>query len=955
MSAAALAAVLCAACVAPAQEAGPRKPAAIVEGYPAFDAKYYYFALRRQGVKTESFRKKWLDTKEYSKYGTVIISGDLRRARMEPNQYSKDDTERVRAFLTGGGTLILLRGNMHVFLSPDGKRFLDGLIGTAPRRPRGLTLRILKPRHPWLRHLDPKEPHPWVTARGSIPWFVRRGERIIGSRTGYATLCTVRLGKGRLIYLGWDVSRSQPHGRRPSTVAMERSFEEQINIILNMIADLHPAERERPPERKIMSDIPLETAPKAPTPIAGAVSPSILSHRPPRPLPAPSSRPMAEGPARFVDAARGDDRNAGSKDAPWKSLQHAVERLAPGDTLYLRGGIYYEHVTMTARGTVGKPITVRAYPGELAVIDGSMREFFERPAEMWEPCPGGVEGEYRSRRTYPDLPARAGRVNLMGRFADSMVSLHGYRHRRDLQTMNMFANVAKSDKTPGLYCGPGVWFNVETRRIHVRLAHTTLVGLREDNYRGETDPRKLRLVIAGGRGGPPLRIEGGRHLRLQDLVFRGALSSAVSVSNARDIEFDNVTLYGGYTCMAVTQTRGLRAVNCAFRGPAAPWTFRGSLKYRSVEANVFSASGWLPSGNSDFEMAWCEFTDSVDGIFIGNVANVRFHHNLVDNFSDDALFLTATTAYDGKTPGGNIVIYQNLFSRCLTTFAYGVGHGRQKAVPGGRQTGAGVWVFRNVFDLRRPVMYYQPTGPDAPQEIISYGRSAGDHGSPAWEPMFIYHNTIVARKPPFRSYYADGWGGHMHDTRRRIFNNIIVQIEGMPGSRFDPLDCDLATGGNLHWSVERGLAFQGDFVADLRRALATAVKRWKPPAPREKITYPKLGETEPGARAPVKALLKKDAPPPEPRRLAMPAWGLGDRFADPMFADFHSDWRRANDYRLRKGSPAIDAGVPVPPEWPDPLREQDKGKPDIGAFPLGCKPWGIGRFGRIRVAAYPEP
>src|SRR4030095_2923331 len=132
----------------------------------------------------------------------------------------------------------------------------------------------------------------------------------------------------------------------------------------------------------------------------------------------------------------------------------------------------------------------------------------------------------------------------------------------------------------------------------------------------------------------------------------------------------------------------------ACRGIAAPWTFRGSLKYRAIEARIFRGSGWSPTGadNRDFELAWSEFTDSVDGVFVGNVRGVWFHHNLLDNVSDDGIFLTAGTAFDGSTPGGDVHIFQHLLSRCLTTFAFGVGHGRQRAIEGGRQTGAGVEV-----------------------------------------------------------------------------------------------------------------------------------------------------------------------------------------------------------------------------------------------------------------------
>ena len=48
------------------------------------------------------------------------------------------------------------------------------------------------------------------------------------------------------------------------------------------------------------------------------------------------------------------------------------------------------------------------------------------------------------------------------------------------------------------------------------------------------------------------------------------------------------------------------------------------------------------------------------------------------------------------------------------------------------------------------------------------------------------------------------------------------------------------------------------------------------------------------------------------------------------------------DLRLEKGSPAADAGVPLPAEWPDLLRDRDAGRPDIGAIPLGAVAWAVG-------------
>src|SRR6266540_3120819 len=191
----------------------------------------------------------------------------------------------------------------------------------------------------------------------------------------------------------------------------------------------------------------------APT-AAAEETPAWRSHPALRPPPAALDRPLAEGPKRFVDAARGDDGNAGTAPAPWKTLTHALRRLKPGDTLYLRGGTYHEKVFLRRSGTAEAPITIASYPGELAILDGGLREFLESPATSWEPFAGGAEGEFVSTRTYPNaddrkvpqqfLPAswepmwgiEDERPIALGHFADSMVPLHGYRSAADLRAAN---------------------------------------------------------------------------------------------------------------------------------------------------------------------------------------------------------------------------------------------------------------------------------------------------------------------------------------------------------------------------------------------------------------------------------------------------------------------------------------------------------------------------------------
>ena len=73
-----------------------------------------------------------------------------------------------------------------------------------------------------------------------------------------------------------------------------------------------------------------------------------------------AAQPAFAASDRFV-APDGDDAGPGSRSAPWRSIQHAVD-IAPG-TVYLRTGTYPGGVTIRRSG-----LTVRSYPGETAVI-----------------------------------------------------------------------------------------------------------------------------------------------------------------------------------------------------------------------------------------------------------------------------------------------------------------------------------------------------------------------------------------------------------------------------------------------------------------------------------------------------------------------------------------------------------------------------------------------------------
>lgn len=77
-----------------------------------------------------------------------------------------------------------------------------------------------------------------------------------------------------------------------------------------------------------------------------------------------------------VDSRGGpcDDTNPGTLEKPWQTLSRATGEQQPrpqaGDTIWVRGGVYPEQVTLRTGGTADQPLTIRAFPGEKPVIDG---------------------------------------------------------------------------------------------------------------------------------------------------------------------------------------------------------------------------------------------------------------------------------------------------------------------------------------------------------------------------------------------------------------------------------------------------------------------------------------------------------------------------------------------------------------------------------------------------------
>ena len=75
--------------------------------------------------------------------------------------------------------------------------------------------------------------------------------------------------------------------------------------------------------------------------------------------------------ANYYVATTGNDTNAGTEAAPFKTIQKAANIVNAGDTVYIRGGTYNGLVLVTKSGTAGNPIIFTNYAGETPVLDAT--------------------------------------------------------------------------------------------------------------------------------------------------------------------------------------------------------------------------------------------------------------------------------------------------------------------------------------------------------------------------------------------------------------------------------------------------------------------------------------------------------------------------------------------------------------------------------------------------------
>jgi hypothetical protein len=73
----------------------------------------------------------------------------------------------------------------------------------------------------------------------------------------------------------------------------------------------------------------------------------------------------------YVSVSRGDDKNPGDIENPFRTVQKAADLMVAGDTCFVREGVIRETIKLTKSGTVDKPICFVARPNETVTFSGT--------------------------------------------------------------------------------------------------------------------------------------------------------------------------------------------------------------------------------------------------------------------------------------------------------------------------------------------------------------------------------------------------------------------------------------------------------------------------------------------------------------------------------------------------------------------------------------------------------
>jgi len=319
----------------------------------------------------------------------------------------------------------------------------------------------------------------------------------------------------------------------------------------------------------------------------------------------------------YVDSYNGSDTNTGlSPSAAWQTLGHVRHsRLYAGDyVLLVRGGVWYEQLTVNASGSDGAPITFGAYGPATAmpVIDGSTINVSQQSA---------LVGVSRSWVTFDGIEIRSSNRDGFMVYGGANVTLrncavHGNQFNGVIVfdassvTVGNCEIYGNSLNTAASYAGIAIdgdsntpaGFAIAGNRIHdnvgglgwngangITLGHTganipTLAGVvirgNQIYNNGNPSQNQAGRGISGSFNGDVTVVDNTVSSNASAGIYLGDVGLSPVINISQNVFYDNaLRQFGGYTLASATASQNLLLVDNpnitamgAEIGGLGPWT-----------------------------------------------------------------------------------------------------------------------------------------------------------------------------------------------------------------------------------------------------------------------------------------------------------------------------------------------------------------------------------------------
>jgi hypothetical protein len=456
----------------------------------------------------------------------------------------------------------------------------------------------------------------------------------------------------------------------------------------------------------------------------------------------------------------GNDNNTGALDSPWRTLEHALERLSPGDVLNLRGGTYYEsELNIDLKGTALAPIIIQSYPGERAVIDGGLPDFRQTPNSEWEVVNSNIQ-LYRSRKTF------SGDFKFVRAWlVDDDIQLVEYESANNLES----TNYGPLNGLAPLYMGPGLQLRNDDH-IYIRLMY---------NPNDLTDPSGKPIAPTPSNINPNhnkiavfftdylFMLDGASYLHFKNLDFAHAEYIMEVRNGSHHIELSG--------CQVNYGTQGLlfrdnnshhwEIYNCEFNNGAPDYIYWTDVKNRDedvTEAYPEFQSAAINGPMPDFYIHDNLIRNGFDGLGVDDgTTNTRIIGNIFKQLQDDSINLSRGIS--------NVEVAHNMFWRVRG----GVANLGSSKSPGH------VYIHHNVIDNSayqrggRPGNYRSDNWP-----VWSIGSPFPGHdekNKTSW--WKLYNNTIISRQDPGHQWAPAGPDEVTGNPEKYVFNNIFYILD----------------------------------------------------------------------------------------------------------------------------------------------------------------------------------